>query len=196
MTRPPTSLGPDYFERMFQDTADPWELETSAYERAKYDHTIAALHGRTYARALEIGCAKGVLTERLAAQCHALLAVDISQTALEAARTRLAQRDHVVFERMAFPQQTPAASRVDLIVFSEVVYYWSDADIVQAADWIAGNLATGGDLLLVHWTGETDYPQSGDDAVAKLEHALGAAVGVVTQERCPDYRLDLWRAPA
>lgn len=196
MTRPPTSLGPDYFERMFQDTADPWDLETSAYERAKYDHTIAALHGRTYVRALEIGCAKGVLTERLAAQCLALLAVDISQTALKAARTRLAQHDHVVFERMAFPQQTPASPRVDLIVLSEVVYYWSDADIIEAADWIAGNLAIGGDLLLVHWTGETDYPQSGDDAVAKLEHALGAAVVVVTQERCPDYRLDLWRPPA
>lgn len=195
MTRPPTSLSADYFERIFQDTADPWDLESSPYEKRKYDHSVAALQGQIYAQALEIGCAKGVLTQRLASQCGSLLAIDISETALTAARARLAEHDHIACERMTFPQQTPPATAVDLMVLSEVVYYWDDADIVRAADWIAGNLAPGGDVLLVHWTGETDYPQSGDDAVTKLQNALGAAVAVVIQERCPDYRLDMWRSP-
>lgn len=196
MTRPSTSLPPEYFERMFRDSADPWDLETSAYERDKYDHTIAALRGQTYTKALEIGCARGVLTQRLAAQCLALSAVDVSETAIEAARTRMVQHDHVAFERMVFPQQVPSATGFDLIVLSEVAYYWDDADIGRAAGWIARNLAGGGELLLVHWTGATDYPQSGDAAVMKLKDALGTTMAVVEQERCPNYRLDLWRAPA
>lgn len=196
MTRPKSSLDPDYFERMFQDSADPWDLESSPYEQKKYDHSIAALQGRTYAQGFEIGCAKGVLTHRLAPHCHALLAVDVSETALVAARSRCLEQTHVVFDRMTFPRQVPSAAGFDLIILSEVVYYWDDADIVHAADWIAHDLAPGGDMLLVHWTGETDYPQSGDEAVAKLQDALGAAIAVTTQERCPRYRLDLWRKPS
>lgn len=49
------------------------------------------------------------------------------------------------------------------------------------------------DLILVHWTGETDYPQSGDDAVEGLRRHLGEAVSVVVGERRERYRLDRWR---
>ena len=196
MTRHPTSLDPAYFERMFRDSADPWDLESSPYEQGKYDHSIAALQGRTYARGLEVGCAKGVLTHRLAPHCRALLAVDVSETALSAARTRCTDQPHVAFERMTFPRQAPSESGYDLMLLSEVVYYWDDADILRAADWITRHLAPGGDILLVHWTGETDYPQSGDEAVAKLLDALGSEITVMTQEQWPQYRLDLWRVAA
>lgn len=193
MTRHSTSLSPDYFEAMFQGTDDPWNLETSEYEQRKYDHSIAALDGRTYAKVLEIGCAKGMLTQRLATRCASLLAIDVSETALAAAQDRLSDQPHVAFKRIAFPQQVPSPTGFDLLVLSEVVYYWDDADIIHAADWITRHLAPGGDVLLVHWTGETDYPQSGDDAVRKLADALGSQVEVITKQRCPNYRLDLWR---
>ena len=64
------SLPPEYFERMFAGTPDPWEFETSPYEQAKYEHTLDALGERRFRRALEIGCANGVLTERLAGHCE------------------------------------------------------------------------------------------------------------------------------
>lgn len=193
MTRHPTSLSPEYFERMFQGTDDPWDLETSVYEQGKYNHSISALNGRRYRQALEIGCAKGMLTQRLAAQCASLLAVDVSETALAAAQARLAAHAHVAFQRLAFPQRVPSSTGFDLLVLSEVVYYWDDADIARTADWASWHIASGGDMLLVHWTGETDYPQSGDEAVRKLADALGPLVDVVTAQRCPNYRLDLWR---
>lgn len=193
MTRHKDSLNADYFEDMFQNTADPWDLESSAYEQAKYDRSIAALNDRIYGLGFEVGCAKGVLTARLAAQCHALLAVDVSDTALEAARLRCAEWEHVSFGRMAFPQQTPAGAAFDLIVLSEVVYYWDDCDIARAGAWIAEHLAPGGDVLLVHWTGDTDYPQSGDEAVSKMRAALGGGIYAVRVERQARYRLDLWR---
>ena len=64
----------DRFEGMYADRPDPWGFETSAYEQAKYDATIAALGPAATPRALEIGCSIGVLSERLAARCDALLA--------------------------------------------------------------------------------------------------------------------------
>lgn len=196
MTRHKTSLGRDYFETMFRETDDPWNLESSVYERDKYAHSIRALAGRNYGLGFEIGCAKGVLTQALAPHCQALLAIDVSETALGAARERCAAFDHISFGRMAFPGQAPMGSAFDLIILSEVAYYWDDDDIAHAARWISAHIARGGDILLVHWTGDTDYPQSGDDAVLKLLAALTTAITVITTERLPHYRLDLWRAQA
>jgi predicted TPR repeat methyltransferase len=116
MTRHKNSLGHDYFETMFRATDDPWELESSAYERDKYAHSIRALAGRTYELGFEIGCAKGVLTQSLAPHCHAFLAIDVSETALKAARERCAAFDHVSFGRMEFPGQAPMGSAFDLII--------------------------------------------------------------------------------
>lgn len=192
MARHPTTMSPDYFETMFRDTPDPWDLETSAYEQAKFDDSISALAGRTYANGLEVGCAKGVLSMKLAAHCAALLSIDVSETALEAARRRAAHLDHIVFRQMAFPGTAPHG-QFDLVVLSEVAYYWDDADLQRASAWLRSHLLPGGDILLVHFTGETDYPQSGDDAVAKLFAPLTQAMMVVETRRMPRYRLDLWR---
>lgn len=192
MTRHVSSLDPEYFEQMFQGTQDPWSLETSAYEQAKYAHSIQALGSRRYELGFEIGCAKGMLTRQLAKQCRALVAIDVSETALLAARERCAAFDHVSFNRMTFPAQVPLGGPFDLIILSEVIYYWDDADIRRAAEWVGTHGAPGGDLLLVHWTGETDYPQSGDEAVEKFRSAMRGPVEVVTAERRDQYRLDLW----
>lgn len=193
MTRARTSLPPIYFEEMFAGTPDPWGFETSPYEQAKYDHTLAALGGRRYRQALEIGCANGVLTQRLQGRCDDLLAIDVSATALSSAQARCNGQDHVRFAEMSFPHQRPEHAAFDLIVLSEVAYYWDDADLALAARRLLGLLAPGGDLVLVHWTGETDYPQSGDAAVGALQQAMTAQVDPILHERKAQYRLDLWR---
>ena len=78
------------FDGMYAERPDPWGFETSPYEQAKYDATIAALP-RRYATALEAGCSIGVLSERLAAHCDALLGVDVAEAPL-AARPRARAR--------------------------------------------------------------------------------------------------------
>ncbi|WP_375402533.1 class I SAM-dependent DNA methyltransferase [uncultured Sphingomonas sp.] len=185
------SIAPDYFERLYREKGDPWGFETSPYEAAKYDRTLAALPRSSYADALEVGCANGVLTARLAPRCDRLLAVDVSPTALAAARTRCADLPHVAFELRPMPGEAPAGT-FDLILLSEVVYYLDGDDIARLAAWLTGSARPGGHLLLVHWTGETDYPRSGDDAVRELLGHLGDAVLVVQSDRRPEYRLDLW----
>lgn len=193
MTRARDSLPPRYFEEMFAGTADPWDFETSPYEQAKYAHTIAALGDSRYRQALEIGCANGVLTQRLAGLCEDLLAIDVSETALARADARCAALPAVHFARLAFPGQTPHGAPFDLIVLSEVAYYWNDADLALAAYRLLDLLAPGGNLILVHWTGETDYPQTGDGAVDALQRAMAGGVEAVLQDRQAQYRLDLWR---
>jgi predicted TPR repeat methyltransferase len=187
------SLAPDYFENMFRETADPWDLETSSYEASKYADTIAALAGRAYRQGIEIGCAKGVLTQQLARHCDRLLAIDVSETALTAARERCAHLPSISFSKMTFPLGMPRQTQFDLVVLSEVAYYWDDADLARTALWVINHVSSGGDVLLVHWTGETDYPQSGDDAVEKLGSAIQMPISVLRAERRNNYRLDLWR---
>ena len=193
MTRHSQSLDANYFESMFQGDEDPWSLESSAYEAAKFDQSVKALGGRHYDHAFEVGCAGGSLTRRLASSTGDLLAVDISETALARARKRCADLPQVRFEQMAFPRETPPDQRFDFIVMSEVAYYWDDADLARSAEAVRRSLDGGGDLLLVHFTGETDYPQSGDEAVDKLWSALGEEFDVVLAETHDRYRLDLWR---
>jgi SAM-dependent methyltransferase len=191
-----TSLDAAYFEQMFRDSPDPWGFETSAYEQAKYAHTLSALDGRRLDHALEVGCANGVLTALLAPYCERLLAIDVSETALERARTRCGDLPQLAFERIAFPRQTPDETSFDLLLLSEVVYYWDDGDLQRTAEWMAGAVAPGGTVLLVHWTGDTDYPQTGDGAVQKLHAMLADRIDLLRTDRQPQYRLDLWRMGA
>ena len=187
--RPDRSLPPAYFERLYAADRDPWGFATSAYERAKYDATLAALPKKHYANAFEVGCSIGVLTARLAGRCDRLLAVDVAEDALDQARKHCAALAGVRFERLRFPDEAPEG-RFDLIVLSEVVYYWSALDVGRAADLAVAALEPGGDVILVHYVRATDYPLSGDDAA---ERFIAAAKGcrVTHAERNDDYRIDV-----
>lgn len=189
MTR--ASLPAAYFEALYAGDPDPWRFASSPYEREKYADTLAALAPR-YRRGFEVGCSIGVLTAALAARCDALLAVDIAEAALRAARERCADLPQVTLARMAVPGAWPDGA-FDLILLSEVLYYLSPPDLAQVARQVAGSLAPGGDCVLVHWTGETDYPLTGDDAVAGFLAALPGDFLVSRQERRPAYRTDVLR---
>ncbi|MEE4211348.1 MAG: SAM-dependent methyltransferase [Parvularcula sp.] len=185
------SLGADYFEGIFASDEDPWNLASSEYERRKFDRTISALRGRRYRNAIEVGCAHGVLTQRLLPLCDRLLAIDISKTALRLARRRLGDQTGLDLARMAFPREAPQG-RFDLCVLSEVAYYWDRYDLVAAAAWLREHLDKGGQVLLVHYTGKTDYPMRADEAVGVLQQTTETAFRQSCQERHDCYRLDLW----
>lgn len=185
------SLGADYFDGIFASDDDPWSLASSAYERAKFAHTRDVLADRRYLNALEVGCAHGVLTERIVDLCEQLLSVDISRHALVKARTRLGGRPGFKLKRMAFPQEAPTGA-YDLVLLSEVAYYWDDADLMRAGKWLSGHLTPNGRIMLVHYTGDTDYPHTADAAVGILWNSLRSVCTVQLRERHDDYRLDLW----
>ena len=186
--RPDGSIDPAYFEALYDAEADPWDFETSPYEAAKYAATLAALPRARYARAFEAGCANGALTERLARRCDRLLAVDVAPAALERARARLAGADHVAVERRAMPDEMPDGP-FGLAVVSEVGYYLSTERLAEWADRLADAVEPGGHLVLVHWTGDTDYPLTADDV---HDLFLGRPEWrPVHGDRAAQYRLDV-----
>ena len=191
---PDQSLPAAYFERLYAESPDPWRFTTSPYEAAKYARTLAALPRALYPSALEVGCSIGVLTRRLAARCGHLLSVDVSEAALAQARVRCAGLPNVTFERCVLPQEFPPGT-FSLIVLSEVGYYFSERDLERVIDECAGALEPGGHLLLVHWTGETPYPLTGDRVheafLARAETDGWALWRPLHAERHSEYRLDL-----
>ena len=189
----PNTLPPKYFDHVYQANRDPWNFETSPYERAKYAATLAALPRSHYAEAFEIGCSLGVLTAQLASRCGHLLAVDVSEAALAQARARCAGLQQVEMKLLCVPEEFPA-QQFDLILLSEVGYYWSPTDLARAADLLIAALNPGSQLLLVHWTPPVhDYPLTGDD-VHQFFLAKTKADGPLrhlTGQRHETYRLDL-----
>lgn len=189
----PHTLGPGYFDDVYRANADPWNFETSPYEHAKYADTLAALPAPHYARAFEIGCSLGVLTARLAPRCGQLLSIDVSEAALARARQHCAGLPQVELRRMVVPEEFPAG-QFDLILVSEVGYYWDMPTLRRAAERIVQALSPGGQLLLVHWTPEVhDYPLTGDEVHDYFLSLSGtdAPLCHLHGHRKETYRLDL-----
>ncbi len=193
MNRHDASLSPSYFESLYESDPDPWQFATSDYERAKYAATLAALPRMRYAAGLEIGCSIGVLTQELADRCSSLLAIDVAETALAQARHRCASKSNLRFAEVQVPAQWPQGT-FDLIMLSEVVYYLVPSDIVRLVHKISISLLPEADLVLVHWTGETDYPMSGDDAAEMFIQETASFLHLHHQARMEHYRLDVLRS--
>jgi predicted TPR repeat methyltransferase len=183
-------LGREYFEGLYAESGDPWSFETSEYERKKYERTLAALGGRTFHRAMEAGASIGVFTGMLADRCDELLAVDVSERAVAAARERLSGRKHVRVERRTLPEEMPEGP-FDLIVASEVLYYFPREEMLAVLHAFERELAPGGSLLAVHWRRETrTYPLQGDEVhELLLRHTRLNNEETIVEA---DYRLDLF----
>lgn len=188
----PQSLSTEFFEQLYQENPDPWQLATSEYEAEKYAATLNALPRNLYHAGFEIGGSIGILTEKLARRCQSLLSIDVSQIAQTQAIDRCRHLNNIEFELMSVPQSFPTAS-FDLIVLSEVGYYWSWEDLHQAQDLILDRLQSQGHLLLVHWTADTGIlPLTGDqvhDDFLSLVPDRLKRIKSLTHEK---YRLDLF----
>ena len=184
------SLSTGYFERLYARNSDPWRFASSEYEHRKYAATLATLEDRRFRSAFEVGCSIGVFTRLLADRCESLLAVDAAEQPLEEARRSCAGLRQVKIERMQVPQKWPAC-QFDLIVLSEILYYFSRDDIRRIAERSMFSLTADGVVLLVHWTGPTNYPCPGDEAVEHYTAACRPELRSMLNKREPKYRLDL-----
>lgn len=183
-------LDREYFEDLYEESPDPWSFETSPYEHRKYERTLGVLASRRFRRALEVGSSIGVFTAMLAPLCDELLAVDVSERAVAAAKERLANFPHVRVERLTLPEETPEGP-FDLVVASEVLYYWPKDVMLGALRRFEEILTPGGTLLTVHWRKETmTYPLQGDEVHdLLLSHTRLANTTTIVE---PEYRLDLF----
>ncbi len=186
------SLPATYFDAIYQADPDPWKFATSEYEANKYNATIAALPKSRYGSALEIGGSIGVLTEKLAQYCDSILSIDVSKLAQEQAIQRCQKLEQVQFKLMNFPHQYPQ-EKFDLILVSEVGYYWCLEDLKAAQQRIFELLQPNGHLLLVHWLPPSpDYPLTGDEVHNSFVEYMPLYLKHLESQRNTNYRLDLF----
>jgi len=181
----------EFFEKKYQRKADPWDFAGSKYELGRYNAILEALKGRRYARAFEPGCSVGVLTKRLATICDRVEAVDISSSAVAQAKERCRGLENVHLTCGSLADSIPAGE-FDLIVLSEIGYYFEEKALTGLVDDLSGRLSIGGTLLAAHWLGESkDHVLSGD----RVHELLAALSGFekMKGERFSGFRLDCWR---
>lgn len=184
-----------FFEAKYQAVPDPWDFAHDAYELARYDAIVEALQGQRYARAFEPGCSVGVLTERLAATCDAVDACDFSATAAAQARARCAALPNVHVCTAALTGREDW-KRYDLVVLSEIGYYFTDADWLEMVDTMVGRMQHGTTLLAAHWLGHSDDHILSGDCVHAILETNKRLVPVDAQrlgEGEQGFRLNLWR---
>ncbi|WP_270354241.1 bifunctional PIG-L family deacetylase/class I SAM-dependent methyltransferase [Microbacterium testaceum] len=171
----PASVGADYFDDMYARHDDPWGFDSRWYEKRKRAAVLAALPRRHYRAVFEAGCSTGALTAALAARADRVLAVDLSEAALARARLRLAAQAHVELRRALLPQQWPQGA-FDLIVLSEVAYYWGAADLERGLAAAVAALDPDGHVVACHWRHPVaEYPLTGDEVHAALAAVPGLA---------------------
>ncbi|RPF70505.1 class I SAM-dependent DNA methyltransferase [Aurantiacibacter spongiae] len=180
------------FDALFAADPDPWGFESKAYEAAKRRATLTMLFPNRFERALEVGCANGVLTAELASVCDAVLGIDVSSAALRLAESRLADLNHVSLVRAEVPREWPEGT-FDLIVFSEILYFLSRNEIARVADLAWQSLSQDGVCLLVNWTGPNDLPMDGQSA--RLIFAEAVPWLSAASEVRAEYRIDRLHKP-
>jgi SAM-dependent methyltransferase len=184
-----TTTGFD-FDAHYRATDDPWHFADSPYEQLRYRSMLDALSRPRYRLAFEPGCSIGVFTRLLAARCEAILATDVSPTALEAARARC-QR----YPQVSFAHANLADARrfmpFDLVVLSELGYYFSASALRFLIRRLMMAAAPEFELLMIHWRGTSqDHLLSADQA-----HQCARRVLRITprwSRRTTHYRLDSW----
>ncbi|MFF7492859.1 SAM-dependent methyltransferase [Streptomyces rubiginosohelvolus] len=178
---------PDYFEGQYARADDPWQLAERWYDRRKYQLTVAALPRARYRRAFEPGCSVGVLSELLAPRCEALLSADRVPSAVDTATRRLADLPQVRVQHMAVPEQWPEGP-FDLVVLSELLYYFGPAARARVLQQSADSLSDRGHLITVHWNHPVDEHTCTGQQIAEEADAL-AHLRPLARYDDPDFTL-------
>lgn len=180
-----------FFESRYQAFPDPWDFEGSAYEKDRYQATLAALSKSQYRRIYEPGCSVGVLTRALCDRGQEVSASDISEAAVRSARARCRGCGNVRIEQGDVRTDTPAG-QFELIVFSEIGYYFTPTQLGDIARTLHDRLEPNGELLAVNWLGSSpDHLLHGDEVVDILNATLGC--DPVSGSRHDGFRIDSWR---
>jgi hypothetical protein len=150
-----------FFEEKYAADADPWAFATSAYEQARYRMIVRALR-----------------------------AIDISSSAVARGLERCAGLENVRIAQGKLPDAIPPGS-FDLIVLSEIGYYFAPDVLLEIASQLLARLTFEGVLLAAHWLGHSpDHQLTGDEVhavlgtIPKMQRTLA--------ERHEGFRLERW----
>jgi SAM-dependent methyltransferase len=180
-----------FFEARYQASSDPWHFASSEYELDRYETTLECLARASYRRGFEPGCSVGVLTAALARRIDHLIACDIAETAVACAKQRCRELANVeIYQRDV--AAGPPDGMFDLIVFSELGYYFSADRLSAIARQLADRLEPGGEFIAVHWLGKSaDHVLHGNQVHEVLGQALRCEQ--IADSSHTGFRIDSWR---
>ena len=187
-----------FFEDLYRSDPDPWDFATNDYEQARYASIVQAIseaRGTRFQRAFEPGCSVGILTERLASMCDQVYAVDISPSAVQNAQRRCHALSNVDIQCGALPEAIPAGD-FDLIVFSEIGYYFEEEQLSRIVDELINKLRQDGVLIAAHWLGQSkDHVLSGDRVHELMNEREGLTHDFAERQEKDrsGFRLDRWK---
>jgi SAM-dependent methyltransferase len=187
----PASLAPSFFDDFYARHDDPWGFDTRWYEERKRALVLATLPRQRFRDVLELGCATGALTVALRGRADRVLGVDASETALERARRRIAEDDpgSIELRRATLPGEWPDGE-YELVVMSEIGYYWSPSDLHDAARKSLATLSADGVLVACHWRHPVEeYPGTAEEVHAVLRALPGLRLLARHEEE--DFLLDV-----
>jgi hypothetical protein len=185
-----SALTPAFFEEKYHEKSDPWNFAHSEYELGRYQAIAAALAHKHYSRAFEPGCSIGVLTELLAKVCDFVEAIDFSPTAVAQAQKRCAGLGNVHVRCASLPVRMPVTG-VDLMVLSEIGYYFAPNEWMRLSSALIEPMPKGGTLLAAHWLGHSSDHCMNGDQVHEILLAL-PNIQLEHSERHEKFRIDRW----
>ncbi len=184
----------EYFDTLYDGTDDPWQMRTRWYEARKRALVEAVLPHARFGRVFEPGCGAGLLTEKLASRCDALLATDLHPRAVASARDRLSAYSHVMVHVAALPQDWPEGT-FDLIVLSELGYYFTPDNWRSMVERFVDSLTDRGVVVACHWRHDFDARRASTLEVHRaLNQSLGLYLLCTVSE--PDLLLQVWSRDA
>jgi 16S rRNA G1207 methylase RsmC len=161
-----------YFEHAYAGDAQGFGRVDGWHETRKRQILLSSLMQPRYTSVFEPGGGIAALTIPLAARSDHLLMMDSSVSALKYAREAMAGYNNVEFYNGALPESWPQQRRFDLIVFSEFLYYLSEAAVLAVARQTLQSLTAGGEIALIHWRhASADYPLTAQRAHATFIEA-------------------------
>ena len=180
----------DALDALHGSNSDPWDVESSWYEQRKRAVTLGLLPRRHYGSVLEVGCSIGVLTADLAQRADRVVGIDSSTHAVQAARSRVPANATV--HVMDTPNDWPS-DRFDLVVLSEVGYFFSPGDWAALLARVEQSLTDDGEVLLCHWLPQPQgWPMTGEVVhAAALEQLCRGGRRVVAQYRDDSIRAEV-----
>jgi SAM-dependent methyltransferase len=129
---------------------EPWFVTDRASQLDRYERCLRMIHsaGTSFRRALDVGCAQGHFTRRLAEFCDSVVGLDVSPVAIEGARELSEGHANVVFRCGGFDPAAFEGATFDLVCALEVLYYFDGAERSRFIEGVRSVLSPDGVFLM------------------------------------------------
>ena len=148
------------------------------------------MDSRRYRRAFEPGCSIGILDRSFSLDLRAYRRDRHLSDCCNTGAPHCAHLDNVNIHCGSLPKDVPAGT-FDLVVLSEIGYYFDRQQLSRIGSDLAGRLELSGVLLAVHWLGHSeDHLLHGDSVHEILSRLDGLTLEY--SERHVGFRIDRW----